>query len=297
LDSAPYLVATSKGFSWIQDAYTVSNWYPNSETTTLGNEEVNYLRNSVKIVVDAYDGTVDYYIFDTRDPIAQAYRRIYPSLFKTTAQMPAEIRAHIRYPRDLFEIQMGIYAKYHQRNLRIFYQQEDRWDFIEQEVGERRVRIEPDYLILDLVEKNRLDFMLFLPMVTRGVDNLRVIAVAGSDEPDYGKLVIHSFPKGRLVYGPSQVKALIRQDPIISAWFSLWNLSDSEIVLGKMRIWPIGKSLLYLQPLYLLSKGPLQIPQLQRIILSEGQFVVMGATIEEAYIRLTERIEAAERGQ
>ncbi|QBQ55799.1 UPF0182 family protein [Nitrosococcus wardiae] len=324
LDSFPYLVLTSKGLYWIQDAYTVSSWYPYAEDSrgvmnfdssmrARGKGKLNYIRNSVKIAVDAYNGTVNYYIFDSSDPIIQAYSRIYPSLFKTKEQMPPDIRAHVRYPKDLFEIQMGIYAKYHQTDVETFYQQEDMWSFakypqtdleasdkkkdkrlsVEKYTRGSESRLEAYYLTLDLIEEDRLDFLLFLPMLAKGRDNMRVMLVAGSDEPYYGRLIVYSFPKGELVFGPSQIQTLISIDPEVAASFTLWSQNGSDVVLGDMIIMPVGQVVLYIQPVFLSFKGRVKIPRLQRIIISDGHFVVMEPTLEEAYTTLKERIETA----
>ncbi|ADE14676.1 protein of unknown function UPF0182 [Nitrosococcus halophilus Nc 4] len=302
LDASPYLAVTPKGLYWIQDAYTASTWYPNADRLGLakfefpippkGNERINYIRNSVKIVVDAYHGTVDYYVFDSSDPIIQAYSRIYPGLFKSKEQMPADIRAHVRYPKDLFEIQMGIYAKYHQTDVEVFYQQEDVWSFAQKYNKESETRLRPYYLTLDLIKENRFDFLLFLPMLIEGQDNMRAMMAAGSDEPYYGKLIAYSFPKGELVFGPSQINTLINENPEVSAQFTLWSQNDSEVALGAMIIMPVGQVVLYIQPVFLTFKGEVKIPQLQRIIISDGQFVVMEPTLMGAYIKLKERIEA-----
>lgn len=301
LDADPYLVLTSKGLYWIQDAYTVSKWYPNADRIRFmdsnfpfsirGDKDTNYIRNSVKIVVDAYHGTVDYYIFDASDPIIQAYSKIYPGLFKARAQMPADILSHVRYPKDLFEIQMGIYAKYHQTDVEVFYQQEDKWSFAKRHTGETEIPMAPYYLTLDLIQEDRLDFLLFLPMLPEGRDNMRAMVAAGSDDPYYGELLVYSFPKGELVFGPTQITTVINEDPSVSAQFTLWNQEKSEVILGDMVIMPVGQAILYIQPVFLTFEGEVKIPELQRIILSDGQYVVMEPTLLEAYVKLKERIE------
>lgn len=301
LDSSPYLVVTSKGLYWIEDAYTISSGYPNSDRVALENfslpitinknKPINYIRNSVKIVVDAYNGTVNYYIFDSHDPIIQGYRRMYPSLFKTKAQMPADILSHVRYPKDLFKIQMDVYAKYHQTNAEVFYQQEDAWSLAKKNTGKSADHLGPYYLTSDLMAENRLDFVLFLPLITKGRDNMRAMAVAGCDEPYYGKLVIYSFPKEELVFGPSQIHTLINVNPEVSDQFTLWNKNNSKVVLGRMIIMPVGQSILYIQPVFLTFKGAVKIPQLERVIMSDGRFIAMEPTLVEAYIKLKEKVE------
>jgi uncharacterized protein len=290
LDKNPYLVVTPKRLYWIQDAYTVSDWYPNATPTTLDKQPLNYIRNSVKAVVDAYDGTVDYYVFDPKDPIIQAYSRVYPGIFKDAGRMPPELSSQVRYPQDLFELQMSIYAKYQQTDPEVFYQQEDMWEFAKTFSGNQPVGIKPYYLTLDLIDPKRFDFLLLQPMSPKGRDNLRALAIVGCDPPHYGKIIVYDFPKGKLVYGPSQIYALINQDTKISEQFTLWDQAGSQVARGKMIILPIGKVMLYIQPIYLQSTTRLKIPELKRLIMSQGEIVVMEPSLEEAYTRLQERI-------
>ncbi len=292
LDGDPYLVVTKNKLYWIQDAYTASDKYPISTPFMTKAGEVNYIRNSVKIVVDAYDGSVDYYIFDPQDPIIRAYSRIYPGLFKDAAQMPGDLEPHVRYPRDIFHIQMGIYAKYHQTDPDVFYQQEDAWEFSKTYTGKEPSEIRPYYLTLDLITKERFDFLQLLPMRPSGRDNLRSLTLVGCDRPYYGKIIVYNFPKGELVYGPSQIYALINQDTTISEQFTLWDQAGSEVDRGKMIILPVGKVILYIQPVYLKASTQLKIPELKRLIVSHGQIVVMAKSLEEAYALLQQRTKA-----
>jgi uncharacterized membrane protein (UPF0182 family) len=289
-DRDPYLVVTPKRLYWIQDAFTSSNSYPASASYGADFGEVNYIRNSVKIVVDAYDGTVDFYIFDEKDPIVHAYSRIYPGLFKSADRMPADLKAHVRYPQDLFEIQMAVYAKYHQIDPEVYYQQEDIWEFAKTYKGQEAASIRPYYLTLDLVDPSRFDFLLLLPMSPSGRDNLRALALVSCDSPYYGKIIVYNFPKGELVYGPSQIHALINQDTKVAEQFTLWDQVGSEVARGNMRILPIGRVILYIQPVYLKSSTTLKIPELKRLIVSQGQLVLMEPSLEEAYQKMEERI-------
>jgi hypothetical protein len=296
LDRNPYLVVTPKRLYWIQDAYTVSDWYPNATPSSGEKQTLNYIRNSVKVVVDAYNGTVDYYVFDLKDPIIQAYSRIYPGVFKDRQQMPPELMSQVRYPQDLFEIQMSTYAKYQQTDPEVFYQQEDMWEFAKTFSGNQAVGIKPYYLTLDLIDSTRFDFLLLLPMSPKGRDNLRALTIVGCDPPHYGKIIVYNFPKGKLVYGPSQIYALINQDTRISEQFTLWDQSGSQVARGNMIILPIGKVMLYIQPIYLQSTTRLKIPELKRLIMSQGEIVIMEPSLEEAYMKLQERIKVeAER--
>jgi uncharacterized membrane protein (UPF0182 family) len=296
LDRDPYLVVTQKKLFWIQDAYTVSDKYPMSMPLARQTGEVSYIRNSVKITMDAYDGNVDFYLFDAQDPIIGAYSRIYPSLFKDASQMPDELKQHVRYPKEIFETQMAIYAKYHQTDPEVFYQQEDIWEFAKTYKGRESSEINPYYLTLDLIDPGRFDFLLLLPMSPSGRDNLRSLTLAGCDPPYYGKIIVYNFPKGELVFGPSQIYALINQDTTISQQFTLWDQAGSEVDRGKMIILPVRKVMLYIQPVYLKSATRLKIPELKRLIVSQGQIVIMATSLEEAYAQLQKRIKAeAER--
>ena len=290
LDQTPYVVVTPKGLYWFVDAYTTTDWYPASASYRYKKTSLNYMRNSVKIVVDAYHGSVDFYAFDANDPIIKAYQRIYPGFFKDKDSMPVELKKHVRYPNDLFDIQMKIYAKYHQTDPQVFYQQEDLWTFAEALGEETTVPLKPYYLTLDLIERGKLDFMLLLPMFPKGRDNLRSMAVVGCDGDNYGKIIIYDFPKGELVYGPAQIDALINQDPTIAQQFTLWDQAGSSVVRGKMIILPVERSILFIQPVYLKSTSRVNIPELQRIIMSEGRVAVMETSLEAAYATLQEHV-------
>jgi uncharacterized membrane protein (UPF0182 family) len=289
LDKDPYIVVTSKRLYWIQDAYTVSNRYPYSQPY---NDRTNYIRNSVKIVVDALDGTVDYYLADPRDPIIQAYSRIYPGLLKDLERMPAELKHHIRYPKEMFDIQLSIYAKYHQTDPEVFFKQADLWEFSTVPSNGVMTRMEPRYLTLDILTKEKNEFLLLCPMNPKAQTNLRALCVAGCDGPRYGKIVVFSFPKGVLVHGPQQVEAFINQDTTISQQLTLWNQQGSEVNRGKMITLPIGEAIVYVQPVYLKATGGVKIPQLKRLILSKGEAVVMEPSLEQGLEALDRRIRA-----
>ncbi len=282
LDGDPYVVVTRERMYWIQDAYTVSRWFPYS---TRYQKSLNYIRNAVKIVVDAYNGTVDYYIVDPKDPIITAYSRLYPRLFKGFAEMPASLRAHVRYPKDLFDMQVHIYAKYHQNPKQLF-NQEDQWDLpqlntaamgeIEQAIRASLSR----YLTLNLIDRDRFEFVLMAPLTPKGRANLRAMAVAGCDEENYGRLLIYSFPKGTLVYGPAQINTFIQQNPDIARRFTLW-ADSSRVIQGQLTVIPVGGVVLYIQPIYLAARSVNAIPLLERVIVSSGQTVVMESSLRE----------------
>ncbi len=291
LDREPYLVVTSKRLYWIQDAYTVSSMFPYAAFTSYEGEEINYIRNSVKIVMDAYSGKINYYISDKKDPIATALSRIYPTVFKPMERLPEDIRQHLRYPQDLFEIQMDIYARYHQTNPDVFHQSEDLWEFAPTGMNKTPDMGKSYYAMVDLVQPGRLDFILMLPMISKQRQNMRALPVVGCDQENYGKIIIYNFPKGDLVYGPSQINAFIDQDPNVAQQFTLWDQAGSQVERGKMIILLVGNTMLYVQPVYLESTQ-LKIPELQRVIMSQGQTIVMEPTIEGAYEALRSRVSA-----
>ncbi len=286
LDRAPYLVVTPTRLLWIQDAYTTASSYPSAMTSTLYGEQINYLRNSVKIVMDAYSGGLTYYIADPEDPIIRAYTRMYPGVFKPLSQMPSDIRPHIRYPQDMFDTQMSIYAKYHQTDPAVFYQAEDVWQPAAIPGMPESSADRAHYATLDLIQPSRLDFLLLLPMLPLNRNNLRALAVGGCDGEDYGRLIVYQFPKGELVFGPSQVDSLINENTDIAKDFTLWDQAGSRVARGQMIVLPVGNTVFYIQPVYLQARR-LNIPELQRVIMSQGQTVVMATSLEEAYERLT----------
>jgi len=292
LDKDPYLVVGKDRFYWIQDAYTLSNYYPVSKPAEDdyldGNQAFNYIRNSVKIVVDAFDGRVDYYISDPDDPIINAYNRAYPGLFKKLPEMSEELRQHLRYPRDLFYMQMQVYAKYHQNNPALFYEQAETWQFSSKD-GQMLL---PYFITMDFDHCNdQEEFVMINPMTPIHRDNLSMLGVAGtldenSCDNDYKPgITIYKFPKAVQVNGPTQVSALIDQNPEISAQFTLWNQQGSEIRKGRIVILPMGDSILYVQPIYTLATKT-KMPELARVIVSIGNQVVMDKTLQSALDRL-----------
>ena len=283
LDQDPYVVFTEKGLYWIQDAYTISGRYPLAPSVEDG---FNYIRNSVKIVVDAYSGKVSYYVADHKDPIIRGFQRMYPGVFQPIEKLPDSLKKHIRYPRDIFFTQVSVYAQYHQQNPERFYRQEDIWEFSKIAEGRELIPAKPYYLTLDLIEEGKEEFLLFMPMSPFGRDNLRSLIVAGSDGENYGNIFVYRFPRDQQVYGPAQVHSLINQDVVISEQFTLWDQEGSEVKLGKMIIEPTAGSLLYIQPVYLQEEGPIKIPQLKRLIMALNDAVVMAPSLEEAAVKL-----------
>ncbi|CAD6881902.1 hypothetical protein [Methylomonas albis] len=292
LDKDPYLVVGKDRFYWIQDAYTLSNFYPVSKPAADdyldGEHKFNYIRNSVKIVVDAYDGRVDYYISDPKDPIINAYNRAYPGVFKNVREMPDELLEHLRYPRDLYYMQMKIYAKYHQNSPELFYEQAETWQFASVD----GLPVLPYFITMDFDRCNDLEeFVMINPMTPVHRENLSMVGVAGTvdenscDHSYKPGITIYKFPKAVQVNGPSQVNALIDQNPEIAAQFTLWNQQGSEVKKGRMVILTMGNSILYVQPIYMLATKT-KIPELARVIVSIGNQVVMDKTLQAAFGRL-----------
>lgn len=289
LDGDPYIVAGKDRIFWIQDAYTASNRYPYTgfyKDQHYESEEFNYIRNSVKIVVDAYEGDITFYLFDPKDPIIRAYSRIYPGLFTPLSEMDDEIRAHLRYPKTLFEIQMSVFRKYHQRDAELFYRQEDHWEFAAVETALQRSY----YMTLNLFDHQEHEFMLLSPMSPISRDNLRSLMIAGCDGENYGKILTYNFPKGQQIYGPAQVSSLIDNDDRVSQELSLWDQQGSQVKRGRMIIFPVGNSILYIQPVYLTSTARTQIPRLIRIIISQGTVVEMSTNLQDGFRKLEDRV-------
>jgi uncharacterized protein len=283
-DRDPYMVISQDGrLFWIIDAYTTTDHYPYSQPTRgVG----NYIRNSVKAVVDAYQGTVDFYISDPQDPIVAAYSRAFPGLFKPLDSMPEDLRRHIRYPQDLFAIQARIYATYHMQDPQVFYNKEDLLSIPRRTVEGRDQEMEPYYTIMRLPGENKEEFVLLLPFTPNNRDNMRAWLAARSDPPHYGKLIALDFPKAKLVYGPKQIEARINQDTFISQQLSLWNQQGSQVIRGSLLAIPIEKSLLYIQPLYLAASDKGSLPELKRVITAFGNQITMEETLEQSLQRL-----------
>ena len=279
LDHDPYLVISEGRLFWMQDAYTTSGYFPYAQPAQ--GFDLNYIRNSVKVVVDAYNGTVEFYLMDSLDPIAATYQRIFPNLFKPFAAMPADLQKHIRYPEDLFLIQAQLYQAYHMEAADVFYNREDLWQFPRQPGGNGTARMVPYYIIMRLPGETQAEFFLMLPMVPSRRDNMIAWLAARCDPPDYGKLIVYEFPKEKLVYGPFQIEALINQNTYISQQLSLWNQMGSRVIRGNLLVIPIENSILYVSPLYLRAEQG-QLPELKRVIAAYGDHVVMEETLTEA---------------
>ncbi len=287
-DADPYLVVLGGRLVWVQDAYTATNRYPYSRPVSVSDPTLsnfhgaNYLRNSVKATVDAYDGTVTFYAIDEKDPLLSMWRSVFPTLFKPASAMSGELREHLRYPEGLFEIQSAVYRTYHMTDPNTFYNKEDVWTLMPE--GSRKP-VSPNYTILKLMGEKEPEFALIIPFLPVGRNNMIAWMAGRSDGEHYGKLVVYKFPKQKLIFGPAQIEALIDQNPEISAQLSLWSQRGSEVIRGDLLVIPVGKGLLYVQPLYLKAERG-DLPELKRVILSTGGRVAMAETFDEALARV-----------
>jgi uncharacterized protein len=282
-DADPYMVISAAGrMVWLLDAYTVSDRFPYSAPTRgLG----NYVRNAVKVTVDAYDGTVHFYVADAADPLIRTTARIFPGLLQPLDAMPADLRAHLRYPEGLFRVQAGMYAVYHMRDTQVFYNKEDLWSLPVRPVEGQERAMEPYYLILRLPGEPKAEFVLLIPFTPSKKDNLAAWLAARSDPPHYGKLVVYNFPKQKLIYGPRQIEARIDQDSFISQQLSLWSQRGSQVIRGNLLVVPIERSLVYVEPLYIAAEQG-QLPELKRVIVGFGDRIAMEETLDDALARV-----------
>lgn len=292
LDPDPYIVVADGALYWIQDAYTVSDRYPYSQPYPGDSGQrrprqrpFNYMRNSVKIVTSAYDGSIRFFVADPSDPLIQSYQRIFPALFVPQDQAPKSIRDHFRYPEGLFRIQAEVYKQYHVQDPRTFYLREDLWTIPNELFYDQRQPVDPYYVIMKLPGQARPEFILMLPFTPGNKDNMVGWLAARSDEPDYGKMVVYKYPKDKVIFGPFQLETRIDQDPTISAQFSLWNQAGSQVIRGNLLVIPIGQSNLYVEPIYLQATAS-PLPELKRVIVATGNRIVMESTLEDGLARL-----------
>lgn len=283
-DSEPYLVNGKDGnLYWIHDAYTASNMFPYSEPITQNRviRGINYINNSVKVVIDAYNGQVTYYVIDPKDPIVQTYRKIYPKLFKPFSDMPDFLKSHIRYPTDLFDIQVKTYNVYHMTDPKVFYNQEDYWQVPNEIYSNSQQPMFPYYIIMRLPETQKEEYILMLPLSPSNKDNMIAWMCARCDAPNYGELIVYALPKDKLIYGPMQIEARINQKPNISSELTLWGQEGSQVIKGNQLVIPIKNSFIYVEPVYLQSEEG-QIPELKRVIVAYKEQIEMKRTLDEA---------------
>ena len=280
-DEDPYLVIADGRLFWLCDAYSTSSLYPYAQPYG----RINYIRNSVKVTVDAYNGDVRFYVFAPEDPLIKAYDKIFPHTFLPAEEMPATLRAHIRYPERLFKIQADVYATYHMQDRKVFYNKEDLWQTPRESYGDEMIPMEPYYTLLRLPEEEKAEFILMRPYTLYSRDNMVAWLAARSDEDNYGQLIVYEFPKGQLLYGPSQIEARIDQDSVISQQLSLWSQRGSSVIRGNLLVLPINDTILYVEPLYLRAQQS-ELPELARVIAAYGDEVVMENSLEAALAAL-----------
>jgi len=314
LDNDPYAVLSEGKLYWVQDAYTVSNYFPyaNPERTTRDNtaferslvvgtkgegrdpdaggiesnstaalDGLNYIRNSVKVVVDMYDGTVRFFVMDPKNPVLAVYLQAFPGVFHQLGELSADLKMHLRYPEDLFGVQADQYRTFHMTDPQVFYNREDLWASPMEKYSGEVQPMKPYYVLTKLPGSDQLEYLLMTPFTPQNRDNMISWMAARSDFPDYGKMLFYQLPKEKLVYGPNQIEAMIDQNTIISQQLTLWNQNGSRVIRGKQIVTPIENSFLYVVPLYLTAEGT-NFPQLKRVIAVAGDKVVMEPTLDEA---------------
>ena len=283
-DDDPYVVVADGKVYWMINAYTASSYYPYSEPYQKGSD-INYIRNSVKVVIDAYSGDTDFYICDDADPLVQTLAKIYPALFKDFGEMPQALAEHVQYPNAMFAIQAGVYQKYHMTDVAVFYQNEDLWDIARESYGQTEMVMTPNYFIMKLPGEDDVEFVSSIPYTPSGKNNMTGILTARSDGDNYGQIILYRMPKDRIIYGPAQIEAQINQDVDISKEFSLWNNSGSTYSRGNLYVLPVEGSLLYAEPIYLeASSGSL--PEVKRVIMYYGDRLAYESTLAECLDKL-----------
>jgi uncharacterized protein len=286
-DQDPYMVVGDDGrLSWIMDAFTVSNNYPYSTHYNLGDGSINYMRNSVKVVVDAYTGATTLYVFDSEDPILASYRRIFPSLFKDASVMPTDLRRHVRYPEALFKVQSEVYGLYHMTNPAAFFNREDLWTVATESVtdsnGQQTTQMmQPNYVLMKLPGGTEEEFVEILPFTPANRNNLIGWIAGRSDGPDYGTAVVYDFPKTKLIDGPQQIEARIDQNAQLSGQLTLWNQQGSHVLRGSLLVIPSGRALLYAEPIYLQAQQS-PMPELRLVVLALQDKLAYGTTFQAA---------------
>ncbi len=277
-DPEPYIVITDNGeLKWILDGYTTNSGYPYAEPVG----GIDYMRNSVKVTIDAYTGKITAYVVDPTDPVIRTYEAIFKGIFKPMSAMPPDIRRHMRYPGELFRIQATLQATYHMDKPDAFYHREDQWQIPSPQSQGSNVTPFMRHMIMRLPGEKKEEFIYMTPFTPRGKDNLAAWMVARMDGSHYGQLMVYRFPKQSLVYGPKQIVNRINQDTNISRQITLWDQRGSEVIRGELLVIPIEESLIYVQPLFLRASGG-SIPEMKRVVVASGDRVVMGATLDEA---------------
>jgi hypothetical protein len=282
-ENDPYLVVTEAGrMVWTVDGYTSSKAHPYSRSVYVdGVGEVNYVRNAVKATVDAYDGVTRIYIFDPLDPIIRAYQSLFPRLLLPFSDMPADLRAHARYPETLFRVQAEVYRTYHMRDPQAFYNKEDLWDMARTVQGGKPEPVTPAYVVASLPGEDQAEFLLITSFTPRNKDNMIGLMVARCDGAHLGELVVLQLSKQELIFGSMQIGARINQDQTISKDLTLWNQQGSQVLRGQMLVLPVGNTFLYVEPLYI-QAAEARMPQLKKVVLAIGNTLIYRDTYEQA---------------
>jgi uncharacterized membrane protein (UPF0182 family) len=283
-DEDPYLVINEGKLYWMLDGYTVSENFPYAKP--FGEGRANYIRNSVKVVVDAYNGEITYYVSDEKDPVIKTMAKIFPQLFTSMDKMPEGIKEHIRYPQTLFDIQANVYKVYHMTDTDVFYQQEDLWDIAHEIYEQEKQVMESNYFIMKLPEAEKEEFLLSIPYTPKNKPNMTALFMARNDGENYGKLIIYKMPKQKNVYGPMQVESKIDQDTTISKEFSLWGQKGSTYIRGNLLTIPIENSLLYVETIYLKADNENSLPEVKRVVVAYGDRIAYEETLEKALDKL-----------
>lgn len=282
-DQDPYLIISEGRLFWIQDAYTTTSRFPYSEPSrsNIMNGYGNYIRNSVKVVIDAYNGTMDFYVIDDSDPLAATYMKIFPDLFKKGSNMPEDIVNHLRYPQDLFNIQSQLYNMYHMQDATVFYNKEDLWNIPDENYRGNTIKMEPYYVIMQLPGNDDNEFVIMSPFTPDNKNNMIAWMAGRSDGEHYGELLVYNFPKDKLVYGPMQIESRIDQNADISQLLSLWSQRGSKVIRGNLLVIPINNSILYIEPIYLQAESS-ELPELKRVVVSYNDKIVMKENFQKA---------------
>jgi hypothetical protein len=298
-DPDPYIVVGKDGrLYWLMDAFTSADSFPYATRYRVGEDDINYLRNSVKVAIDAYDGTVQFYVFDETDPIIQAYRQTFPDLFRDASQMPPGVREHIRYPEMLLKVQAAVYSLYHMADPQVFYNREDLWSVASQvtlsDATKEQVTqpLEPNFVVMKLPGQSKVEFIEILPFTPSKRNNLIGWIAGRSDDAEYGKALVYDFPKTRLVDGPLQIEARIDQNPQLSSMLSLWNQQGSHVRRGSLLVIPIGQALFYAEPIYLQAERS-PMPQLRLVVLALQDRLAYAPTFDVALSNLLSSESAA----
>jgi len=281
-DRDPYVVTANGKLYWIYDAYTTTDGYPYSDRVRFKGESANYVRNSVKVVVDAYSGETTYYVAEPDDPLIRTYAKAFPDLFEKLDSMPDALRRHIRYPEDAFRVQAQQYLTYHMTDPQVFYNKEDAWQIPNEVARGEEISMDPYYIIMRFPGEEEAEFVMIQPYIPEGRENLIGWVAARSDPPNYGSLKSYLFSKQRLIFGPMQIESRIDQDAEISQQITLWSESGSSVIRGNLLAIPIDNTVIYVEPLFLESREQGALPELKRAILTHGDSVTMQTTLEQA---------------